>query len=233
MSNNYTQFSFQIVVTKEQAEWLSAVHALCSDLQEAVDGEPPRPPSDPRFASAYTLIEQCIAGDLSASVEIDAGEGAAWFHADDCGDVEYTADLLAAMLAAFDSDAILSFTWANTCSKPRLDEFDGGAVVITKDDTKWLSPSRWIDEQVKGVKASRAPDIGNAGTVLDLTREATLSAAASDLVDAEKVIRDLLYEIDNLADRVTTRGPDYLEKVQQFATVKAARAILTKAGERG
>jgi hypothetical protein len=155
MSQNYTQFSFGIETTPEQAEWLAAVHALCTGLEEAIDGEPPRPPSEPRFATAYTLIEQCIAGDLTASVSIEADGTSVWLHADECGDVEYTADLLAAMLESFNSDAILSFTWANTCSRMRPDEFDGGAVVITKDEIRFLSPSRWIDEQVSAIRAGR------------------------------------------------------------------------------
>ena len=57
---------------------------------------------------------------------------------------------------AFNSDAIVSFTWANTCSAMRVDEFDGGAVVITKEGADYLSPVRWIDAKIAEITAARA-----------------------------------------------------------------------------
>lgn len=38
------------------------------------------------------------------------------------------------------------FEWALTCSKPRLDGFGGGAVLIWPDRVRWLSTARWLDE---------------------------------------------------------------------------------------
>jgi hypothetical protein len=34
--------------------------------------------------------------------------------------------------------------WAETCSKQRLGEFGGGAVIVTKNGTRWLSTSEWV-----------------------------------------------------------------------------------------
>lgn len=153
MASNYTQFSFRIDATPEQKKWIHVVHQFCSDNGGSVDD---KPLPDPEYIAAFTLMEQCIAGDLGANVNIeDTDREGLWFHADECGDVEYTAELLSSFLTALNLDTILSFSWANTCSKMRLDEFDGGAVVISKDETRFLSPSRWIDAQVAEIKAAR------------------------------------------------------------------------------
>lgn len=147
---NYTQFSFRIDATPEQRKWIHTVHKFCGDHEDY------KPLPDPEYIAAFTLMEQCIAGDLVASVQIEDGyQEGLWLYADNCGDVEYTAELLSSFLIAFNLDTILSFSWANTCSKMRLDEFDGGAVVISKDETRFLSPSRWIDAQVAEIKAAR------------------------------------------------------------------------------
>ena len=39
------------------------------------------------------------------------------------------------------------FEWSNTCSKPRLDAFGGGACWITKEGTEWLSTSHWLGDK--------------------------------------------------------------------------------------
>ena len=153
MANNYTQFSFTVDVPADQAAWLAAVHEHCNN-----------PPDDDAdlaaleigYPTAFGGISQCSTGDLCPSVDVSQDGASVWFHADDCGDVEYTADLMGAMLEAFNSDAIVSFTWANTCSAMRVDEFDGGAVVITKEGADYLSPVRWIDAKIAEITAARA-----------------------------------------------------------------------------
>ena len=142
MSNNFTQFSFAFDATPDQAAWLAAVHDACAN-----EGKPEALPHWPSFDALQILMDQCAAGDLVASVDIAYASGELWLHASDCGDVEYTAELLTGFLEAFDLPTVLSFTWANTCSAMRCGEFDGGAAVITKREIRWLSPSRWIDQQ--------------------------------------------------------------------------------------
>jgi hypothetical protein len=46
------------------------------------------------------------------------------------------------------------FSWADTCSKPRLDEFGGGAVVVDLETghDEWMITYHWLNEQLQGDK---------------------------------------------------------------------------------
>lgn len=39
------------------------------------------------------------------------------------------------------------FEWINSCSKPELDSFGGGAVWITTKGFEWLSTNNWLEER--------------------------------------------------------------------------------------
>ena len=62
-----------------------------------------------------------------------------WVGSEDSGDVDYTADLVQAFLRRFELDLVVAFQWANTCSKPRLDAFGGGAAVISRRNMDWFT----------------------------------------------------------------------------------------------
>ena len=46
------------------------------------------------------------------------------------------------------------FEFSVSCSKPVLDEFGGGAVLLKDGEATWLSTSSWLAEQLA---ASRVP----------------------------------------------------------------------------
>ena len=127
MANYYTQFSFAItdLLPKEEA-W----------LRERIDQE-----NDDSFCSTLPECEFQIDRDGSRYV---------WIHGDTGGsDLEVLAELLQDFLRKFRPDQPIAFSWADTCSKPRLDSFGGGAVFITKEDILWMSTWSWIAEQRK------------------------------------------------------------------------------------
>lgn len=41
----------------------------------------------------------------------------------------------------------VGFEWADTCSKPRLDAFGGGAMFVTATEIRGMHTSRWLAEQ--------------------------------------------------------------------------------------
>jgi hypothetical protein len=110
MANNYTQFSFAIDATPDQREWVLALHALCLTADDWSATE--KPEIETRFAG-LPLLDDCFDGNIRAIVDVEETDAGLWFHADDCGDVEYTAELLNAFLERHDLDTILSFSSAN------------------------------------------------------------------------------------------------------------------------
>lgn len=55
-----------------------------------------------------------------------------WIHSENA-DPDQIASFVQRFLAAFHPDKFFVFSWAYYCSKPRLDEFGGGAAIVRGD----------------------------------------------------------------------------------------------------
>ena len=151
MADYFTKFSFAIPVTPEQGDWVAQVHALATELiGHAEDGEARENIEGPQdmVLAALGLAEKRD-GDPCLQVVHDAKEGTVWVGSEDSGDVDYTADLVQALLKRFNLDLVVSFEWANTCSKPRLGAFGGGAVVISRRNADWFNNGTFVETAVK------------------------------------------------------------------------------------
>lgn len=78
--------------------------------------------------------------------QIDLDTPGIWFYTEETFNGDDLAELIHELICEF-SLPPFGFEWANTCSKPRLDAFGGGAVWITKDGFEWLSTNNWLEEQ--------------------------------------------------------------------------------------
>jgi len=151
MADYFTQFSFVIPVTPEQGNWFTQVHSLAPELiGHTEDGEVPENIEGPQdvVLAALGLAEKRD-GDPCLQVVHDNKEGTVWVGSEDSGDVDYTADLVQAFLRRFDLDRVISFQWANTCSRPRLDAFGGGALVISRRNADWLNTGTFVETAAK------------------------------------------------------------------------------------
>jgi len=72
-----------------------------------------------------------------------------WIFSEEGGNIELLASLIHETLNKFNVLGCISISWADYCSKLRPEEFGGGAVVITKDEIKWLSTVKWVTETEK------------------------------------------------------------------------------------
>ena len=72
----------------------------------------------------------------SYGISLKANGGGFWIHHDGSGDVEAAIEIVQSYLELIDAPNHhgVYFSWANTCSKPRLNSFDGGAAVVTRGD---------------------------------------------------------------------------------------------------
>lgn len=127
MANNYVTFSFQV---KCQSE--AAANTLEDSLAKAIESED---------------------DDCWLSLDHAEAEGnTVWIASEEGTDLEFLADVLQDYLQNNDPEGSVGFTWAETCSKLRLDEFGGGAIFITAEDQVWLSTSHWLEIQEENRK---------------------------------------------------------------------------------
>lgn len=76
-----------------------------------------------------------------------------WFHDDGQGDVEGLIAFVLRLAAEIDLSGLWGFTYALTCSRPRLEAFGGGAHVIdlaARKSVGWISTQEWLNAALDG-----------------------------------------------------------------------------------
>ena len=94
---------------------------------------------------------------LCSGFELSLPEGDAahvlWIHDHVSGDVEQVIGFVLRLAEAFDLKGLWGFEHANTCSRPRIDAFGGGAHVIDLGARKsigWTSTQEWLAAALRG-----------------------------------------------------------------------------------
>lgn len=123
MADNYTQFSEMIPCkTKEQQDWL---------LKELADG-----------------VKDDDGGEHPVC-EFSADRGDVWVHAEDSGDLDALANAVSFFQLRFKIEEPWTFTWAETCSKPRVSQFGGGGIVVYKGKIHGMNAWDWCTAEAK------------------------------------------------------------------------------------
>ena len=79
-----------------------------------------------------------------------------WIRDDVSGDVEQVIGFVLRLAKEFDLKGLWGFDYANTCSRPRIDAFGGGAHVIDLSSRKsigWTSTHEWLAAALNGEDA--------------------------------------------------------------------------------
>ena len=94
---------------------------------------------------------------LCSGFELTLQEGGAdhilWIHDDVSGDVEQVIGFVLRLAEEFDLKGLWGFDFANSCSRPRVDAFGGGAHVIDLGRRKsigWISTQEWLAATLRG-----------------------------------------------------------------------------------
>lgn len=126
MANNYLQFSTSIPTPKEHRQ----------ALLDAID----------KFEQ-----DECLGVCVS---EEESGEEELIVWSEESGDIEG----LAKIVAQWQKDNNITKPWtcwkcfyAETCDKPRLDEFSGGAVVVFQGKQYWMNAGDWAETKAKEI----------------------------------------------------------------------------------
>lgn len=92
-----------------------------------------------------------------------------WVYAEESGNPDNVAHLVQKFLKACRPEQCWSLTYAATCSKPRVGEFEGGAVFVTADGFQHQNAYAFIEEQratfalkEKNERNSRSQSAGDA-----------------------------------------------------------------------
>ena len=106
-----------------------------------------------RALELYRSFDEQLGRDEAASagfalaIEPEEGGTALWIHDGGTGDPEHVTAFVLLCAETLKLKGQWGFEWANTCSKPRLDAFGGGAQIIdleTGSITAWVSTNEWL-----------------------------------------------------------------------------------------
>lgn len=140
------------------------------------------------------FMSEGIEEEWGFRAEFKENEKTIWISAEGGSfDVENAVNFIQSVLEKDKSKAVVFFEWANTCTKPRLDGFGGGAVAVSAYDAEWIIPSQMRDKAVK---------------TLTLRREVTEVMAGGDFdQDAQDDLDNLVDDYrDNLVSAINNGG---------------------------
>jgi hypothetical protein len=150
MANNYLQFSEAIYkLSEDERAWCEArlrhLEGLLPTLVDDGKDEtcvPCAPEDRPYINGAGCLCFQW-------SINPEQNGYCLWIYGEEYGDAQQVALFVQEFLARFRSNEYFTLTWAETCSKPRISEFSGGALFVTADEIAWNGAFPWLGEKIR------------------------------------------------------------------------------------
>jgi hypothetical protein len=76
-----------------------------------------------------------------------------WMREDGTGDPQRVIDFVLRCADSFGLTGRWGLQWANTCSRPRVNAFGGGAHVLDlerRNTVAWIGTHGWLDDTIKG-----------------------------------------------------------------------------------
>ena len=153
MADNYLQFSTNLELQNdEERMWWK--RRLDFDYEEAKENPVHFNGEEPVSAEAKLFKRLCLDDDHECwDFEYtfhNREDNSLIFYAEECGSPGAVAELVHNFYKDMrpDGDDVFIITWACTCSKMRLNEFDGGTAVATKNGVGWCG----VDDQVEYAK---------------------------------------------------------------------------------
>lgn len=141
MADYYTHFSIGVRLTGEDAqarvtEALQNLRHKRDELRDAGDDD--------------------AADQVPIEFEYVVEEGKLYLSDDGAtGNVEHVAQFLQQLVTLGYVEEPVAFQWADSCSKPRVDAFTGGGVVVTKRKLYWFVVPDLIEKQIEALGRRR------------------------------------------------------------------------------
>lgn len=183
MANNYQDTSSFLKLDEKHIEQAKVVIERCQ--QELMD--------DPDYG--YCGVE--------AEVEKDG----VWLYSEEWVNTDHLQYVARALLDEFEIDEPFIASWSYTCSKPRIDEFGGGAMVVQRGyETYWCDAMCSAQEAVRDKTLTKLEAEPSSASELcgDIIQAATV-IKNNDCGDLDHLVADLRYAMVML-DRVKKRA---------------------------
>jgi len=103
-------------------------------------------------AIVYRVTEEIEKTDECGCCEVDVEvrPDGVWFHNEESFNPEHVEEIARALIEELELDEPFYCSWAFTCSKPRIDEFGGGAFAIKRGyETYWVDAMSHVMQQVQ------------------------------------------------------------------------------------
>ena len=143
MANNYLHFSEQISdLTDEEIKFLNDAFGWTPPYNE--DNELPEGFEWPHW---YDQDAEGVGFEYDLNYDLNQEERSLWVYAEEYGNVDTLAALVHELIVKFRPDYVFTLTYSETCSKPRLGEFGGGAIVVSKYGTRSINAHGWVSEE--------------------------------------------------------------------------------------
>ena len=222
VANNYRQYSAALELhNEEEKEWARTRLTLLSTCWE--DREDLK--DDDAFQRELKAVgelgynddpDRGRAFDSEWEIEEDV-DSYVWFHSDgEEGEVDHVAAFVQEFFRKFQPDGIFCISWADTCSKPRIGEFSGGALVVTAEKIYAMEAQEWAGRIMPALASDWAKDY-----------EKLYSPAPGIFVDTEKF--SAIYIIDNKGEVVSWNYDEVKEDPSAWtASINAAVMAATK-----
>ena len=151
MANNYLQFSFKIDnVTDAEAQWIK--NYLENARKVVYDAAPEvTAASKPADSFLEAALERSSLG-FDWVLEPTIEGPFLWLYTEESGDPDLAAEFVRLFLKAHRPKQFVAFTWAETCSKMRLDEFSGGGAVVTAANVMMQSAYWYTNKHTKRLR---------------------------------------------------------------------------------
>jgi len=145
MANNYLLFSEELSgLTEEEKNWLEQELKQPDWEDEDWSEERIRSWCNERDVEEIELWPEFMY-DVQKN---DESHWSIWFYSDESANLESLISLIVRFFKHFNRDEYFTLSWAHTCSKPRLGEFGGGAVIANKSGATWINTDSWLHEQI-------------------------------------------------------------------------------------
>lgn len=143
MANNYRQFSFTLkLANKKEAVWFQKL------LEKAQKTE------EPDGCGTMADFDWTVYGHVTPPEGVGDIRPHVWFRDNgEYGNVDQVADLVQLYLKKFCPKGYFTMSWADTCSKHRVNEFGGGFCVVTAKKQHWLNEHEFLIESTKGLQS--------------------------------------------------------------------------------
>jgi hypothetical protein len=150
MADNYQLFSAELdIQSREEYEFFKKIFNL--DLASMFKGLD----EQAKNAKLAELSDQFDIDFDDSDVEYkfpnfqyELSETSLWVYSEDYGDISQIGKIMISFFKKHRNNGVFYLTYSNTCSKPRIGEFGGGALFVTMHGMKHFNVDEFITQQL-------------------------------------------------------------------------------------